>query len=524
MGSKQMTKLELKKCLRHPLWIPVLIGTVLRLYHLGKFSLWYDESTSLIGAQFVDWKFTFLSASESRLIPLFAVLGKCWYALGENVFGVHMGTHAGDAYLRLLPLIFGVALIPMTYRLANYLLKNEMAAWVAAMCLALSPFQVYYAQEYRPHTLYAFLVCAGMYVSLRALDEGARKHWVATVVIGALAFYAYYFSAVYLVCMNIFALTCFKRYKHRIVPWTLSQLAILVLIIPPALMALTVWNTHTSAEEHWFPHPTLKTILLTLKNFFAGYSDNVPLYWALFMVGLGMIVLGIVAVRKQYRELSFLVCMSLVPMLLQIGVWATQDFAFYTYRIQLAYAAPVYMFMGMGISLIKYKPFRIALFGVFMVLSLWGLKDTYKQNLHPVWSHVIGARYKVDSRAAAKFVESNWKEGDVVAHFCTFSFSPFKNHYLPDAPQWVMSLTEADRTELLRSYPDEAMWETIGFMPKRAGEITRGAKRVWYVESWWEVEQVIPRMHQSRVWFEGRYDFVEVQEFDGIRVFLYEIQ
>ena len=519
-----MTEEKSHSVWRHPLWIAVIVGAILRLYHLGQHSLWYDESTSLLGAQFVDWKFTFLSASESRLTPLFAVLGKVWYMLGTEVFGFTMGTHAGDAYLRGLPLIFGVALIPMTYLLANYVLQHKTAAWVAAWCMALSPLQIYYAQEYRPHTLYAFLVCAGMYVSLRALDEGTRKYWITTVVIGVLAFYAYYFSAVYLVCMNIFALVNFKRYRHRVRAWTLSQLAILLLIIPPALMARTVWDTHTSAAEHWFPHPTLKTILLTLKNMYAGYSANVPLYWTLFFVGVTMLVLGVVAARKQYRALSFLLCLSIVPMLLQIGVWATQDFAFYTYRIQLAYAAPIYILMGLGVSMLRVRWVQVGVLGLFSLLTLPALMDTYNQNLHPVWNHVIGARYKVDSRSAALWVKADWQDGDVVAHLCTYSFSPFKNHYLPDAPQWVMSLREADRTELLQSYPDPKMWETIGFMPRPAQEIAQGATRIWYVESWWEYGHRTPRMQEYRLWLAARGTLVEMRDFDGVRVVLYEMR
>lgn len=508
----------------NPLWGIVAVGALLRLYHLGEHSLWYDESTSLIGAQFVDRQLTFLSASESRLIPLFAVLGKIWYALGTEVLGVTMGTQGGDAYLRMLPLLFSVALIPMTYRLGNYVLENKMAAWIAAWGMALSPLQIYYAQEYRPHSLYALLVCAGMYVSLRALDTGARKYWIATAVIGALAFYAYYFSAVYLVCMNVFALVNFKHYRHRVRAWTLSQLAILVLIIPPALMARTVWTTHASATEHWFPHPNLKTFLLTLKNMFAGYTPNTALYLVLFLLGMSMLFMGIYTARKQHRVLSFLLCLSLVPMLLQIAVWATQDFAFYTYRIQLAYAAPVYLLMGLGVCALSARWKQAVVLGLFSLFTVPALHDTYQQRLHPGWNHVIGARYKIDTRSAAQWTKSEWRYGDVVAHFCTFSFSPFKNHYLPEAPQWVISLSDADRAELLRSYPDPDMWETIGFMPRPAEEIAQDATRIWYVESWWDVGETIPRMHETRAWLDARGTLIETRDFDGLTVFLYELR
>lgn len=506
---------------RHPLLLVIALGAIIRLYHLGHFSFWYDEAASIIGAAWVDRDLSFLSASESRLIPMFAVLGRIWYELGQHVFGITMGTRTSDAYLRLLPLASSVALIPMTYVLSMYLFKQRGAALIAALFIAISPFQVYYAQEYRPHSLYALVVCAGIYCSLRALEDGTRRWWIATVITGALAIYTYYFSALYLVCMNLYALTCFNRYRDKIRPWTISQLSILALIIPPALMASQIWGVHASAEEHWFPHPTLKTALLTLKNFFAGYSSTIPLYWTLFFVGLLILLFGLYTARNDRRQLSLLLCVSIVPILIQIIVWSTQEFAFYTYRVQLAFAAPVYILMGVGVAALPKAWARIAVAGIFTLLSGFALKDLYQQNMHPVWNHVIGARYKVDSRSASDWIASDWQEGDRVAHFCTFSIGPFLSYYLPDKPQWVMSLTEEDRLELLKSFPDEAMWTDVGFMPLPAEEIIDGAARIWYVESWWDFGQRIERMDEFREWLDAHCTIEEHREYDGIEVVLY---
>lgn len=507
---------------KNPLWIVVAVGGALRLFHLGSLSLWYDESTSILGGKFVDWSFTFLTASESRLVPMFSVMAKVWYFIGESLLGITMGNVIGDGYLRLLPCLFSIALIPMTYALAMYLFKRRGVALVAAAGIAISPLQVYYAQEYRPHSIYAFLVCLGVYCSLRALDGGTRRWWIATVLVGICSVYTYYFSAFYLVCMNIYALTGFTRYRDKIKPWSISQVLIAGAVIPPALMASRVWSMHTSAEEHWFPHPTIKTVLYTIKNFLVGYSPNVPLYWTLFFIASALIALGMYSIRRQALTLSLLLCASFVPILLQVVIWSTQDFAFFTYRIQLAFAPAVYIFLGLGVSALPKKGLQVGVSGLIVVLTAFALSDHYAQRLHPVWNHVIGARYKIENRPAAAYVKEGWKEGDSIAHFCTLTLPPFRELYFPTPRQSVVSLNEEHQRELLVTYPDEKMWETIGFMPRLGKDILAESSRVWYVESWWEYGQPFPRLDEYKAWFDEQATLVDQRSFDGITVYLYE--
>lgn len=508
---------------RHPLVFVLIAGSLIRLYKLAEHSLWYDESTTFIGARFIDWKFTFLSASESRLEPLNSVLSLWWITLGESVFGIEMGSVASDFFLRALPVLFSVGLIAMTYILSMYLLKNRRAALVASWFIALSPFHVYYAQEFRQHAMYATLVTVAMYVSLRALEDGGKKFWISTVLVSTLAFYTYYFSVLMFIGFNVYALCFFTRYRAKIVPWTIGQLTILALIIPPALMALTVWGMHTAAEEHWFPHPTLKTAFITLKNLFAGYSSNIPLYWTLFFVGSAIIALGLLEMRKYVRQGMFLLCLSAFPILFQIAFWATQDFAFYTYRIQLAYTVPIYILMGAGVASIPRSVGRAALVGLFTLLSIPALYDVYKQNLHPVWSHVIGARYKVDHRSASALVKREWRDGDVLTHSSTFSYSPFREYYFPNEDQKVLAFTDEEFQLLLKSYPDEQAWTTIGFIPQRIEEAIAGNQRVWYVQSGWEPFNQAPLMFLFRDWLDVHATRVDQQMFDGIHVYLYEL-
>lgn len=508
---------------RHPLWLVMLGGIVFRLYNLAGHSLWYDESTTILGSTYVDWSFTFLSASESRLQPLNSVLCFMLVNFGERILGIEMGSVASDFYLRLMPTLFSVGIIWMTFVLAMRLFQNQRAALIASWFVALSPFHVYYAQEFRPHTLYALLVTAGMYCSLRALEDGGKKYWIGTVVCGTLAFYSYYFSAFFLLSMNVYALACFKRYRSKIVPWTLSQLTILVLIIPPILMALRYWRMHTSAEDHWFPHPTLKTALLTLKNFFAGYSPNIPLYWALFFFGSAILVLGLIESRKFRHQAKFILCLAAFPILFQIAFWATQNFAFYTYRIQLAFTVPIYILMGLGVSSVRVRAGRVIIVGLFTVLTIPALRDVYQQNLHPVWDHVIGVRYKVDSRSAATMIKEQWQSGDVLAHSSTFSYPPFRYHYFQNEDQRILAFTDEEFQLLLKSYPDEKAWTTLGFVPQRIEEVIAGKQRVWYVQSGWDPFSEVPLNFEFRSWLDAHGTRLRLRRFDGIQVYLYDL-
>lgn len=170
---------------KHPLTLIVAVGIVFRLYDLAGLSLWYDESTTIIGTKYVDWNLTFLSSGESRLQPLNSVLTLLWVTFGTNVLGIEMGSVRSDFFLRFVPAIYSVGLIIMTYVLSMRLFENKKAALVAAWFIALSPFHVYYAQEFRPHTLYAVLVfdssngqsrvlCLLLYCTLFSIDQCFR--------------------------------------------------------------------------------------------------------------------------------------------------------------------------------------------------------------------------------------------------------------------------------------------------------------------------------------------------------------
>ena len=503
-------------------WVIMVVALLLRLYHLAAHSIWYDEAASLYSIRFVDWNLTFLSSDESRLVPLYALVTFFWVKGIVLIPGVVLGTATGDFFVRLMPALFSLMMLPIAYRLSLILFNHRNAALAAVWFLAISPFQIYYAQELRPHSLYALLVTCAMYNAYRALEAGERRHWIGTVLFGTLSFYAYYFSAFYLVSINLYALICFNRYRSKILPWALSQLTILALIIPAGLMALFTWGNFASADEYWFPTPTLKHLALTFKSFLVGYSPNAQLYFILLAIAAVLVSIGIVVQRKSSWKVLFLFSMSVLPILLQIIAWTTQDFAFFTYRIQLAYAAPAFIAMGIGFAYLRPKAVKVITLTLFTLLTIPTIADYYNQNLHPAWEHRIGARHKADSRSAAQWVAAQWEEGDFIAHTATSTLFPFRENYFNTTRQAVAGFTDEERQGLLRSYPDEDLFSKLGFLPRRIEDIVQDSTRVWYVQSWWEPFDPIPLAYEYRAWLDAHLQRQDQREFDGINVYLYE--
>ncbi len=503
------------------LCVITILAAVLRLYGLARYSIWYDEGTSLFSIQFVDWQLTFLRGGEIRLIPLFPLVLFFWHGFVDRIPGVVMGSELSDFLLRLLPLFFGVLVVPLTFFAGRYLTGDLKAGLFAALLVAISPFHIYYAQELRPHTLYVLLVLGAQLYSFRALQEDRFKLWVLAVALGALSFYAYYFSVFYMLSINLYVLLCVALYRAKMKRWILSQVCLGIALVPALILALFTFDVYTRTEAHWVPFPTLRTVGITLKNFFAGYSPEPLVYWPLFLLAGAAGLAGIASLRSKPRVVVFLVLMSVGTLLIETVFWNLQTFSFYTYRAQLAYSPTLFILAGAGVSWMKPRWVGWAVAGLMVLLTVPALADHYAQRLH-VWPHRIGARYKVDNRGTAAHIKERMHEGDFVAHATVVTLSPFLYHYL-DGAQSCIGFTDEERQWHLKGIPDAKTWESIGFLPQRVEDVSDAANRVWYVQSGWELDDLYLEVWEFRAWYDAHAVRVGKTVFDGVTLFLYDM-
>ena len=79
--------------------------------------------------------------------------------------------------LRLLPAFFGVLGVALTFFVGRLILKDDRSALFGAFLFAISPFQVFYAQELRAYTLLAALCLIALIFLWKSLYENRWWHW-----------------------------------------------------------------------------------------------------------------------------------------------------------------------------------------------------------------------------------------------------------------------------------------------------------------------------------------------------------
>ena len=145
----------------------ILLGALLRLLNLGGKSMWLDEAFSAANAALTQAEI-WARVSEPHP-PLYYSLLHAWRAAGD-----------GDAWLRLPSVLTSWLNLGLMFLLARRLLGRE-AALLATALLALSPLDLWYAQEAR---MYIFVTTCGL---LAALGLASLRPWGMLLAAGALA-------------------------------------------------------------------------------------------------------------------------------------------------------------------------------------------------------------------------------------------------------------------------------------------------------------------------------------------------
>ena len=102
-------------------------------------------------------------------------------------------TGTGEAGLRSVSAMAGVATVPVTYLLGAEL-SSRRAGIVAAALVAVNPMLVWYSQEARGYALFVLLTAISLLYFMRALDRGRRRDSVAWGIASALALATHYFA------------------------------------------------------------------------------------------------------------------------------------------------------------------------------------------------------------------------------------------------------------------------------------------------------------------------------------------
>jgi len=502
------------------LWAIIGLGILLRLYDLAHQGLWYDEGVIVIFARYFDKPWRYFDPTWSIDTPIYSYFFSLWYFFVDSIPGVERGTYTDDYILRLLPAAISVITIPLVYSLARRLTRNTTAALLSALLFVVSPFQIFYAQELRVYSLHALINVAAALVLWRALESGKTRYWAAFTLTLIIGVYTHFFQIWVVVAFNIFFVLVFPWYWRRLGAWVTSNLLVILAVTPILPKPFNTRMIYEQAIYSAFEEPTVRTVFITFKNFFAGYSPGAMFYRPLTLLTLALVIIGLVALRKKPKAGIFLLVMGFVPSVLNVIYWHGEVFTYYTHRLMIFSAVPCYILVAQGVAALPGRSLKFATAGAVLALIAPALADYYQNQIHPMPAHTAGIRYDPETRPAAEFVRERLEPGDDIIHRCNFSLLPFQ-HYI-DWDQSIVEFTPRLSRSTIGGYPDVRASERSGLYPEVLFNAYENPERLWFIRTFWEPFEPDWTSDALTQWFDGQALRVLRQPFYAITVFRYD--
>ncbi len=280
----------------------LLVALILRLAAIGSRPLWYDESFAVLFsheglAAMLEGTLSTAHDSAADVHPLAYYMS---LSIWMRIFG------QSPLSVRLFSVLLGMGILIVAYLGMRELFDEELATLALAF-LALSPFQIHYAQEVRMYALMTFLLIVATYALWRGMGTHHWGWWLLFALSAALAQYTHNLSAFYLIPLALIPLL--ERDWRSLRSAVISGFGAVLLYLP--------WLLHLPAQfdkvrtAYWVATPTPARFFTTLLSF----VTNLPLpdSWlplALF-VTLAVISLGGWQTFRAWRAGHKDICLAL---------------------------------------------------------------------------------------------------------------------------------------------------------------------------------------------------------------------
>lgn len=419
-------------------------GFALRLVRLGANSLWYDETVSLLLAR-ADLAELIRHTAGDIHPPLYYLLLHCWIRLaGWSEFSA-----------AFLSLWFGALLIALVYRVTRGWLGARGIACVAALLVAVSPYNLWYSQEVRMYTVGASLGLLSVYFLRRMLTRAKifTRDFFAYIIFTTLGFYTLY----YFVFLMVFqwgwvayrvsrSAGGLPRAKYRLpFAFLLSQLALVLLYLPWLVIAFR--QALDPPVPPWREFTPLPRVLLeTFSALLWGQSVD-PITFApltlLALIPIGVWLWRATQSATDNRKAAldnavspwFLFAYTLIPLgtLYLFSLWKPLYHARYIFTYAPAFyilAASAWVFTAS--SFMKWFRARrdnlaIALAALAVLLGL-GFAALTGYSLYNFW---FNPQYAEDDlRGAVNYIAERWRPGDVILVNAGYAY-PALEYYFP---------------------------------------------------------------------------------------------
>ena len=161
-----------------------VLAAILRFTRIGHQGFWFDEGNTALLVHFSPGKMLGLIPKSESTPPLYYCLAWVW----ARVFGY------GEAGLRSLSALAGVATVPVAYAAARKLISTR-AGLVTAALTACNPLLIWYSQEARSYSLLVLLTAGALLAFAYARANPTPRALIAWTLTSGLALATHYYAA-----------------------------------------------------------------------------------------------------------------------------------------------------------------------------------------------------------------------------------------------------------------------------------------------------------------------------------------
>ncbi|MDM8529116.1 glycosyltransferase family 39 protein [Anaerolineales bacterium HSG24] len=508
-----------------------MLGAGLRWYQIGQHSFWFDEALSSLIANLTTSEII-ANVAASDHPPGYYLLLHAWLTVGQS-----------ETAIRSLSALFSLATIPLLYGLTRWLF-NSGAASLVGLIAAISPFQIYYAQESRTYSIVIFLTTALIWIFMvNVKRSNSWLTWGGYVLIVVLALHFHYFIAFVVISLHLWLLlssvnviklrifqTCnhlskgvgFDRLNQRTNLMTvvknsgrlparqllLADMLIALLFIPQSSQAISRTTAYLTTVS-WQSSPHLLSPLITL--YYLLFVHRTP--WPQLMVSIGLFLLLLILAlilweghrrydesQKQSERALWLILV--VPMAIVMLIsWLIR---------------PIYLDRSFAIA----SP-------ALMTLLAWGTVAAPRRSPTPYFMVglmltmliTLSAHYltpdpaKPPLREAAHIIATEFAPNDVSLHLQNASYIPAL-WYTPDIPHQQIDVSGAFFTSPEAQYAlggQVVEWQTALI----------DADRLWLTVMLGYMDDEQKAIKQE---IESTYSLIRVIEFEQTKLYLYDLK
>ncbi len=482
-----------------------LLGLLLRLHELASQSLWVDEGVSVwVASKDMPGLLLWLAKGDVHP-PLYFMLLHFWMMIDDSVY-----------WIRLLSVIPSVLTIPLVYGLGTRL-HSRSVGFLSALLLAISPFNVYFAQEARMYSLLGLMATAASYCLVWGLQSSTTTAWVCYAFAAAGTLYTQQVGGLAIVMTHgVILLTYYLRGKQEGTTGLYALAAALIGWLPWfAVMLYQIsrgavsWIANPSPHElsqlllsftsHLLPDPIrLSSVVIPLANFSL----------AAVLVYLGLACLGIFSLRRQRGQMLIASFLLAGPLVVELDAGLLQPVFIDRTLIPVGIVYVLLLAAGL-IWLMKRtvgRPVAVSAFAGLLLLNLVSLDNIYNHYEKEKWN------------SAASYVAKQGRQGDIIIFNGNSSQLPFDYYYsrfsAVELPQSSVpcELDRCYRFEAPANAEDRA----------RIGSQVSDYQRMWLVKRWWgnwdfTAENAVGSRYAKQL------RFIEEKDLGGVVVTLYDV-